>query len=119
MKISRKIWLPATVGLVVVIGIVVWLVCRNGSSSEGEIVVVEEPVELLYGIEKGKYDITEGEFASGETIGALLGRYGIGPGKVDSIARVAEPVFSMRNLRAGHPYVVFQTRDSVGPKKLA
>ena len=63
--------------------------------------VVEEPVELLYGIEKGKYDITEGEFASGETIGALLGRYGIGPGKVDSIARVAEPVFSMRNLRAG------------------
>ncbi len=25
----------------------------------------------------------------------------------------------MRNLRAGHPYVVFQTRDSVGPKKLA
>lgn len=119
MKISRKIWLPATVGLVVVIGIVVWLVCRNGSSSEGEIVVVEEPVELLYGIEKGKYDITEGEFASGETIGALLGRYGIGPGKVDSIARVAEPVFSMRNLRAGPPYVVFQTRDSVGPKKLA
>lgn len=119
MKISRIIWLPATVGLVVVIGIVVWLVCRNGSSSEGEIVVVEEPVELLYGIEKGKYDITEGEFASGETIGALLGRYGIGPGKVDSIARVAEPVFSMRNLRAGHPYVVFQTRDSVGPKKLA
>ena len=89
MKISRKIWLPATVGLVVVIGIVVWLVCWNGSSSEGEIVVVEEPVELLYGIEKGKYDITEGEFASGETIGALLGRYGIGPGKVDSIARVA------------------------------
>ena len=59
MKISRKIWLPATVGLVVVIGIVVWLVCRNGSSSEGEIVVVEEPVELLYGIEKGKYDIIE------------------------------------------------------------
>ena len=52
MKILRKIWLPATVGLVVVIGIVVWLVCRNGSSSEGEIVVVEEPVELLYGIEK-------------------------------------------------------------------
>ncbi len=118
MEISRKIWLPATVGLVVVISIIVWLVCRNGNSSSGG-GVEEKPVELLYGIEKDRYDITEGKFANGETIGSLLGHYGVGPGKIDSIARVTEPVFNLRNLRAGNPYVVFRTRDSIGSPKVA
>lgn len=116
MKISRKVWVSATVGLVVIAGVVVWLVCRDVRVPDEEIVVEEEPVELLYGIPKDQYNISEGEFVSGETIGALLGKYGIGAAKVDSIARAAEPVFSMRNLRAGHPYVIFQTRDSIAPK---
>lgn len=73
--------MSATVGLVVIAGVVVWLLCRDVQVPDEEIVVEEEPVELLYGIPKDQYNISEGEFVSGETIGALLGKYGVGAAK--------------------------------------
>ncbi|MBE5033560.1 M23 family metallopeptidase [Gallalistipes aquisgranensis] len=107
------IWGAAAVAALVVIA-AVWSVVadRGGTASEeaepGEVA----SAELLYGIDKGQYIIEEGEVESGQTLSTIFARYGIGPVVVDRVARAAEEVFPLRNMRAGHAYTAFLRADS-------
>ena len=74
--------------------------------------------ELLYGIEKEDYELEEGVIAGGQTLGGILGRYGVGAAMVDRVARTAEPVFPVRNIRAGHNYTVFLRKESDSTRRL-
>ena len=80
----------------------------------------EEPVqvELLYGIEKGNYELEEGVVANGQTLGGILGRYGVGAATVDRLARTSEPLFPLRSIRVGQSYTAFLQRDSDSTRRL-
>ena len=102
-------------GVLVLAVLVVLALNRSGAPSESDTLVdvpQEDTTVLLYGIDVGKYDLAENTVEFGETIGQIFGRYGVGPGLVDQIARKSEPVFSLRGIKAGQKYTTFQTKDS-------
>ena len=110
MKKKRLVLI--VVACVVVFAAVIAYVCRGTSDATEDEIVEEEP-EARYGIVLGDHYIEEGEFKSGEHLGGVLGRYGIGPQAVDSLVRCCEGVFDIRTIRAGHKYYVFLTPDSI------
>ena len=73
----------------------------------------EAPRNLVYGIDAEEYRLETGEVASGETLGKILGRYGISARAIDRLDRSAGEVFPLRNIRAGHPYTCFIHEDSL------
>ena len=94
-----------------------WLVtgCRSAASEDAaETAEAEEaPRNLLYGIPADDYRLETGEVAAGETMGKLLGRFGIPAAAVDRLDRAAAEVFPLRNIRAGKRYTAFIHEDSL------
>lgn len=73
----------------------------------------EAPRNLLYGIDADEYRIEKGEVNPGQTLGGILGSYGVTARQINRLDRAAREVFPLRNIRAGHPYTVFIHEDSL------
>ncbi|WP_418983330.1 M23 family metallopeptidase [Alistipes sp.] len=84
-----------------------------GGSREQAEEPAEEPHDILYGIVADDYRTETGEVAPGETMGGILGRYGVSAAAVDRLDRAAREVFPLRNIRAGHKYTAFIHEDSL------
>ncbi len=85
--------------------------CRSGQSGEEN--TETPPQNILYGIVADDYRLETGEIAEGETMGKLLGGYGVSAATVDRLDRQAASVFPLRNIRAGHKYTAFIHEDSL------
>ncbi len=93
--------------------------CRGERSADAESQAAEEPQHtILYGIIADNYRTESGTIAQGETLGKLLGRYGITAATVDRLDKAAKEVFPLRQIRADRPYTVFMAQDSVGGERL-
>lgn len=93
--------------------------CRGERSADAESQAAEEPQHtILYGIIADNYRTESGTIAQGETLGKLLGRYGITAATVDRLDKAAKEVFPLRQIRADRPYTVFMAQDSVGAERL-
>ena len=95
-----------------------WLATGCGSPSEtpdNEAPDTEEeaPKNLVYGIDADNYRLETGEVAPGETMGKLLGGFGVSAATVDRLDRAAQEVFPLRNIRAGKRYTAFIHEDSL------
>ena len=112
----KRKWIIIAAAIAVAVVAVVLIVCLCGRNEShalpAEEAAEEETVELLFGIDKQRYDIEQGIVREGETAGQILARYGVGAGTVDRIAKAAEPVFSLKNIRFGKPFTVFREKDS-------
>jgi hypothetical protein len=64
-----------------------------------------------YGIPLDGFIIERAQVKRGQTFSDLLSPFGIGPSQVDSLVRMAAPVFDIHKMRAGHPYAVIFTDD--------
>ncbi len=85
----------------------------NRAGGEAETAAEEKPVRLLYGIEVDNYRTEKGEVQDGETMGKILGNYGISAVMVDRLDRASKDIFPLRNIRAGKPYTAFMHEDSL------
>jgi murein DD-endopeptidase MepM/ murein hydrolase activator NlpD len=56
-----------------------------------------------YGIPLAGFRLEKNEVRPGNTLGGMLGAYGIGPGALDSLVKAAAPVFDINRMVAGHP----------------
>lgn len=93
--------------------------CRGRRSSGEDTQVAEEPQHtILYGIIADNYRTESGTIASGETLGKLLGRYGVTAATVDRLDKAAKEIFPLRQIRADRPYTVFLAQDSLGAEHL-
>ena len=93
--------------------------CRGERSADAESQATEEPQHtILYGIIADNYRTESGTIAQGETLGKLLGRYGVTAATVDRLDKAAKEVFPLRQIRADRPYTVFMAQDSVGAERL-
>ncbi len=112
-KLARlaKYIIPA-IAVVLIATIVIVKLTRTEYSETEENEELEQEVQLLYGIESDNYNINEGTIEEGETLGAILNRFGVTPQQIDKIAKQSEDVFSVKNMRAGHKYSTFQSKDS-------
>ncbi len=64
-----------------------------------------------YGIPMSGFVLEQGVIRSGQTFSDLLAQHGVGAGTIDSLVRLASPVFDVRKLRAGHPYALIFSDD--------
>jgi murein DD-endopeptidase MepM/ murein hydrolase activator NlpD len=65
-----------------------------------------------YGIPMSGFILEQGVIRSGQTFSDLLAAHGVGAGTMDSLVRLAAPVFDVRKLRAGHPYALIFSDDA-------
>lgn len=93
--------------------------CRNEHGTDEDTQPIEEPQHtLLYGIIADNYRTESGTIVQGETLGKLLGRYGVGAATVDRLDKAAKDIFPLRQIRADRPYTVFMAADSTGSERL-
>ena len=91
-----------------------WAFAGCGSDAAPEESAPEEaPENILYGIVADDYRLETGEVGSGETMGKLLGSFGISAAAVDRLDRAAQEIFPLRNIRAGQKYTAFIHEDSL------
>ncbi len=116
---NRTIIVTAIALCVVIAAILTYFkVFRRTPAGEQEVCVAEE-IELKYGLPCRDYTIEYGTVQSGQTLSSILNNYGIGPGTIDRVAKTVEPVFSLRNIKAGNHYAVFLAADSLSADSLA
>ena len=84
---------------------------QNAASTEEE--TADEPQNILYGINADNYRTESAEIRSGETLGKILGSYGVSAAAIDRLDKAAADVFPLRNIPAGHKYVAFIHEDSL------
>ncbi|MBL8000766.1 MAG: peptidoglycan DD-metalloendopeptidase family protein [Flavobacteriales bacterium] len=64
-----------------------------------------------YGIPMSGFVLEQGVIRNGQTFSDLLVQHGVGAGTIDSLVRLASPVFDVRKLRSGHPYALIFSDD--------
>ena len=81
-----------------------------------------QPVEMVdsvpaspsaYGIPLAGYVVEQGVVRGGNTFSDLLAAHGVTPRLIDSLVKVAAPVFDVRRLRAGRPIAFIFDNDSL------
>lgn len=76
------------------------------------------PCNMVYGIDADSYRTEVGEINTGETLGKILGNYGVSPATIDRLDRTTADVFPLKNIRAGHKYMAFIHEDSLNTPHL-
>ncbi|MFI3282224.1 MAG: peptidoglycan DD-metalloendopeptidase family protein [Rikenellaceae bacterium] len=89
----------------------------NSKESEKE-KIVEPPKVLKYGVDIDGYTLESNDIAMGQTMGALLGKYGISAYTVDKLDRAAKEIFPLKKIRGGNRYTMFLKSDSLGTQRL-
>ncbi len=108
MKICKKILFAAVLAA--------WAGCagQRGEETGGTEAEAEQaPANILFGINADDYRVETAEIGTGETLGAILSRYGVDAATIDRLDRKAREVFPLRNIRAGRPYTAFIHEDSL------
>ena len=115
----KRKWIIIAAAIAVAVVAVVLIVCLCGRNKShalpAEEAAEEETVELLFGIDKQRYDIEQGIVREGETAGQILARYGVGAGTVDRIAKAAEPASRTSGSASLSPYSARKTRRPGSP----
>ena len=73
---------------------------------------------ILYGIEADDYQLKKDTIKLGQTLGKVLGQYGISAQRVDQLDKAAKEIFPLRQMRADRPYILFLRKDSLNLGKL-
>ncbi len=92
--------------------------CRSERHTKGEEQAEEPQHTILYGIIADNYRTESGTIAQGETLGKLLGRYGVTAATVDRLDKASKDIFPLRQIRADRPYTVFLAQDSTATGRL-
>lgn len=103
---------------IMILAVLAGVACQKSRNSEEEAVEAEVKKTLLYGIEADDYLIKKDTIKTGETLGKILGRYGVSPQKIDQLDKVAKPIFPLSKIRADRPYTLFLKQDSVAGDRL-
>lgn len=73
---------------------------------------------ILYGIEADDYQLKKDTIKMGQTLGKVLGQYGISAQRVDQLNKAAKEIFPLKQIRADRPYILFLRKDSLNLGKL-
>ncbi len=73
----------------------------------------EVPKNIRYGIDADLYRLETGEVQNGQTVGEILGGFGVSARLIDRLDKATREVFPLRNIRPGHQYTAFIHEDSL------
>ncbi|MDD4361373.1 MAG: peptidoglycan DD-metalloendopeptidase family protein [Bacteroidales bacterium] len=77
----------------------------------------EDPARYFLGIRTDTLHMQHGKVPRGGSLSLLLGNMGISPLTIDECAKRAKPVFNVRHLQAGKPYLSLNSKDSINSLK--
>lgn len=84
----------------------------SGSKSNEE-ATIEPPKNIRYGIDADLYRLETGEVQEGQTVGGILGQFGVSARLIDRLDKASREAFPLRNIRPGHKYTAFIHEDSL------
>ena len=86
--------------------------CKKEESKP--IIKIEEPKpEMKFGYEIDNYKVIQDTIKSGESFGAILDRHHVNYPKILEIASTIKETFDVRRVRAGKPYTILASKDSL------
>lgn len=104
--------------LFVIIG---FLSCKNDAdkplSKEKKITVKPKPV-YRYGYNLDQFKVIQDTIKSGESFGTILDRHHVFYPKINKIASSIKEVFDVRRVRAGKPYTILVSKDTLQEAKV-
>ncbi len=109
---KKKLFILGAAALCIIAAMIYWLIPRNPVLDSTPDPSEVETTRLLYGIDPSHYTTEEGTIGDGQTLSEIFSQYGVTPAVIDRTDKAAEPIFSLRNIRAGHNYTVFLTADT-------
>ena len=87
---------------------------ENSESVTNSKIVAPDPV-IEYGFDADTFLVIKNEIQSGQSLGKILGDYGVSYSQIDKIARKTRRTeYDVRNLKAGHLYAMFCVLDTAG-----
>lgn len=113
---GRKIWLPALIGIVLLI--VIFYPTKEPVEEVLDEVDVTDSTEVeeivyQYGIPIGDYDVDYGLVKNNQSLSTILQKHGLSVTQVHQLAQASHSVFDVRKIRSGQAYAVFATKDSL------
>lgn len=90
--------------------------CSHPSAQEAEVCEAEKTI--LFGIEADNYITVCDTVRNGETLGGILGSYGVSAATVDRLDRAARDIFPLKRIRSGKPYTAFIPKDSALARRI-
>lgn len=112
-----KKYLPAAVGVVAAILIVVTFALCPRAEVEAEQLEPEHKL-VIYGVVADSLTLETGEVGEGQTMGALLGGFGVSAQMVDRLNTASKEIFPLNKVRAGNLYTAFLEEDTAGVRTL-
>lgn len=118
----KKFFTPVRAGMIVVVAIGLVLLISKCRTSQplveditDELVDTTESKQLhyKYGIPVDDFTEVKGKVGRGQTLSAILDKYGIKPGMVYDIVQKSKKVFDVRKINRGNAYSVLMSKDSI------
>ena len=86
------------------------MACSKNNTPEEQ---PEAPKNIRYGIDADLYRLETGEVQQGQTVGGILGGFGVSARMIDKLDKASREAFPLRNIRPGHKYTAFIHEDSL------
>ena len=118
-KKRNRLFIAVCVLLMVVAGLLTWRLSGVSVREVAEVEVVAadsvsvEVVDTPYGIPMEGYKVRKDVVKPGESLSLILGNAGLSGQQVHEIGEKSHGVFDLRKIRAGRPYAVYASQDSV------
>ena len=91
------------------------MACSKSNTPEEQ---PEAPKNIRYGIDADLYRLETGEVQQGQTVGGILGGFGVSARMIDKLDKASREAFPLRNIRPGHTYTAFIHEDSLQTGRL-
>lgn len=92
---------------------------KPNNVAQTDLVNKEQPkIIKQYGFVLNDYTVVRDTIKPGDSFGAIMGRFGIGPGKVFKITQAITKTFDPRLLVVGRTYTILKAKDSLETPKV-
>ncbi len=102
-------------GIILISTILFLSACRQKETPVPHAGTVTQPPEKImkFGYDTAGFNLIQDTIRNGETLGVLLDRHHIPPGRLYDIVMQIKDTFDVKRIRAGKPYTVFTSKDSL------
>lgn len=91
-----------------------FITCKNDPEENCHIDTFETPLLVeAYGFILNEFQVITDTIKSGDTFGNLMDKMGVSAAKVFTITEKTKDTFDVRSLRAGRPYTILKSKDTL------
>jgi murein DD-endopeptidase len=118
LKLITPIFLKNTIYLLILL--FAFSACKSDEEKKESILKLKlKPIPVYkYGFKLADYKVILDTIRSGESFGVILDRHHVEYPKINKIAGAIKDIFDVRRVRAGKPYMILSSKDSLEEAKV-